>query len=193
MAGDMTNSEPTSNVLAEVEINQIADNLSRIPAGFLPFPLFRQVARLATMSIIEIVPYRIRDGRVEIWLTEHGVENQPWPELWPDTLHTPGTVIRPTDESYQDAIDRVLKDELQGVELAGVPEYVCNILHRNRRGLENAQVFVAEVLGNLAVGDFYPADSLPDNLMRCQHDFMPQAIEKIRQLSIAQLASTATR
>lgn len=179
MAGDMTNFEPTTNVLTEAETNQIADSLSRLPAGFLPFPIFRQIARLATMSIIEIVPYRIRDGRIEIWLVEHGDENQPWPELWPNTLHTPGTVVRPTDESHQDAIDRVLRDELQGVELAGEPEYVCNILHRNRRGLENAQVLVVEVVGELVVGDYYPIDKMPDNLMKCQLDFMPKAVDAI--------------
>ncbi len=168
--------------LTESEINQTAELLARIPAGFLPFPIFRQIARLAVFSIVEVVPLRIRDDQVEVLLLERGEEKQDWPELWPGILHTPGTVIRPTDElgSYKEAFRRILHDELHSVELAGEPEYVYNLLHHNKRGTESAQVFIAEVVGEPKVGAFYPADRLPNNIMLSQLDFIPRAVEEFK-------------
>ena len=175
-------SEPPAP-LSESEINQTAELLARIPAGFLPFPIFRQVARLAVFSIVEVVPMRVNaEGAVEVLLLKRGEEKQDWPELWPGILHTPGTVIRPTDElgSYAQAFRRILQDELHGVALAGEPQYVYNILHHNKRGTESAQVFIAEVTGEPEAGAFYPADHLPSNIMLSQLDFIPTAVKAFK-------------
>lgn len=179
----MTENSPNSAPLTESEINQAAELLARIPAGFLPFPIFRQVARLAVFSIVEVVPMRVRDGQVEVLLLKRGEEKQDWPELWPGILHTPGTVIRPTDElgSYKDAFHRILHGELYNIKLAGEPEYVYNLLHHNKRGTESAQVFIAEVIGEPEVGTFYPADRLPSNIMLSQLDFIPIAVKAFKQ------------
>ncbi len=176
-------SEPPAP-LSESEINQAAELLDRLPAGFLPFPIFRQVARLAVFSIIEIVPLRLNEaGDVEVLLLKRGEEKQDWPELWPGILHTPGTVLRPTDElgSYDAAFGRILHDELHDVELAGAPQYVYNLLHHNKRGTESAQVFIAEVVGEPKAGTFYPADRLPNNIMLSQLDFIPMAVKAFRE------------
>lgn len=185
IAADMTENSSTSAPLTESEINQTAELLARVPAGFLPFPIFRQVARLAVFSIVEVVPLRVRDGKVEILLLKRGEEKQDWPELWPGILHTPGTVIRPTDElgSYNEAFRRILHDELHDLELAGEPEYVYNLLHHNKRGTESAQVFIVEVVGEPEVGAFYPADRLPNNIMLSQLDFIPTAVAAFKQRS----------
>ena len=179
----MTEIPTTPAPLTESEINQTAELLTRIPAGFLPFPIFRQVARLAVFSIVEIVPLRVRDGQIEVLLLKRGEEKQDWPELWPGILHTPGTVIRPTDElgSYKEAFSRILQDELHGVELAGEPQYVYNLLHHNKRGTESAQVFIVEVVGEPAAGAFYPAGKLPTNIMLSQLDFIPTAVAAFKR------------
>jgi hypothetical protein len=98
-------------------------------------------------------------------------------------LHTPGTVIRPTDElgSYKQAFRRILHDELHDVELAGEPQYLCNILHHNKRGTESAQVFIAEVAGEPTTGAFYPADHLPTNIMLSQLDFIPTVVAAFKK------------
>lgn len=183
IAADMTENSPTSAPLTDPEINQTAELLARIPAGFLPFPVFRQVARLAVFSIVEVVPMRIRDGQVEVLLLKRGEEKQDWPELWPGILHTPGTVIRPTDElgSYKEAFRRILQDELHAVELVSEPGYVYNLLHHNKRGTESAQVFIVEVVGEPKVGAFYPADHLPNNIMLSQLDFIPTAVAAFKR------------
>jgi hypothetical protein len=180
----MTENSSNPAPLTESEINQTTELLARIPAGFLPFPVFRQVARLAVFSIVEVVPMRVRDGQVEVLLLKRGEEKQDWPELWPGILHTPGTVIRPTDKlgSYKDAFHRILQDELHGVELAGEPEYVYNLLHHNKRGTESAQVFMAEVVGEPKAGVFYSADRLPNNIMLSQLDFIPTAVAAFKRV-----------
>ncbi len=170
--------------LSESEIVQTAELLTRIPAGFLPFPIFRQVARLAVFSIVEVVPMRLNgNGEIEILLLERGEEKQDWPELWPGILHTPGTVIRPTDKlgSYAQAFHRILHEELHDVELASEPQYVYNILHHNKRGTESAQVFIAEVIGEPKAGAFYPAKHLPSNIMLSQLDFIPTAVAAFKK------------
>lgn len=170
--------------LSESEVNQTAELLARIPAGFLPFLVFRQVARLAVFSIVEVVPMRLSaDGQVEVLLLKRGEEKQDWPELWPGILHTPGTVIRPTDElgSYKQPFHRILHEELHDVELAEEPRYVYNILHHNKRGTESAQVFIAEVIGEPIAGTFYPADRLPSNIMLSQLDFIPTAVTAFKK------------
>jgi hypothetical protein len=180
----MKHTPETPAPLSESEINQTAELLARVPAGFLPFLIFRQVARLAVFSIIEIVPLRMdADGKVEVLLLKRGEEKQDWPELWPGILHTPGTVLRPTDELglYEAAFSRILHDELHGVELAGAPQYVYNILHHNKRGTESAQVFIVEVIGDPKIGAFYPADELPNTIMLSQLDFIPTAVRAFKE------------
>ena len=181
----MKHNSVTPAPLSESEINQTAALLERIPAGFLPFPIFRQIARLAVFSIVEVVPLRVApNGEIEILLLKRGEEKQDWPELWPGILHTPGTVIRPTDElgSYAQAFRRILHEELHDVELVGEPHYVYNILHHNKRGTESAQVFIAEVAGEPEAGKFYPADHLPSNIMLSQLDFIPTALAAFKKL-----------
>ncbi len=191
----MIKNTPIPAPLTVSEINQIADLLARIEQGFLPFPIFRQIARLAVFSIVEVVPMRLNaSGGVEVLLLKRGEEKQDWPELWPGILHTPGTVIRPTDElgSYKDAFARILHDELHDVRLAGEPIYIKNLLHHNKRGTESAQVFIAEVIDEPIVGEFYAADRLPSNIMLSQLDFIPAAVEAFRKFKgLAGVGSSA--
>jgi hypothetical protein len=180
----MKHTSETPAPLSDSEINQTAELLARVPAGFLPFPIFRQVARLAVFSIVEVVPMRVNaDGEVEVLLLKRGEDKQDWPELWPGILHTPGTVIRPTDElgSYAQAFRRILHDELHDVELAGEPMYIKNLLHENKRGTESAQVFMVEVIGEPQAGAFYSADHLPSNIMLSQLDFIPDAVKAFKR------------
>jgi hypothetical protein len=92
-------------------------------------------------------------------------------------LHTPGTVVRPTDEegSYASAFDRILRDELASVELAGEPKYVASVLHKVKRGMEDAKVFFVEVNGKPSKGVFYDVKVLPENIVDTQVNFIQTA------------------
>ncbi|HTE57607.1 MAG TPA: hypothetical protein VK694_02600 [Verrucomicrobiae bacterium] len=162
-----------ADVLTDADKQTLVELLQKLHPGFLPFEVFIEVARLVVLPIIEFVPLRTSEGRVEVLLLER--------DVWPFGLHTPGTVIRATDSTkrnYQ-AFDRIM-EELGGTEVA-LPHYVGSNLHSSQRGVEQAQIFWVEVLGKPKAGHFYPADNLPDNLMQSQENFIELAVKDFRK------------
>jgi len=161
------------------EQKQLVRLLNKLEPGFLPFEIFLGIARLVVLSIIEFVPLRLNpNGKVEVLLLPRGDDDP----IWPNQLHVPGTVIRPTDtegEMYL-AFERILRDELQGTKVSD-PHFVGSILHKSKRGTEQAQVFWVEVLESPRVGHFYKIDSLPENLMHSQLAFIKQAAENFQE------------
>ena len=153
--------------------------LKKLKPGFLPYPIFEQIARLTTLSIIEFVPLCKRpDGAVEVLLLERGHDDP----IWPDEVHTPGTVIRPgdTDANMFKAFKRITSDELKNTEITA-PHFVGTILHESKRGWEFAQVYWVEVLDAPKEGKFHPVNKLPDNLVESQYGFIAQAVENFSQ------------
>ena len=164
---------------SKTKTERLVELLKELEAGFLPYDVFVEVARLTVLSIIEFVPLRKNEkGEVEILLLSRG-EDDP---IWPNDLHVPGTVVRPTDNEGQVylAFERILNDELQGTNVSA-PHYVGNILHKSKRGTEQAQVFWVEVLGDPLIGHFYEIDSLPENTMHSQLDFIKQAAKNYQE------------
>jgi hypothetical protein len=166
--------EPTSE-----EIAAAARTLSRLRPGFLPLPIFLETTRLTVSSIVEVVPLRKRGDSVQVLLTKRDDDDPNWPGM----LHTPGTVVRPTDEegSYASAFGRILGGELASVELAGEPQYVNSILHKVKRGMEDAKVFFVEVNGEPTTGTFHDVTSLPENIVDTQIGFIQMAAEKFAE------------
>lgn len=164
--------------LSGEELNTLVRSLSKLQAGFLPYDVFIQVARLVALPIIEFVPLRHHEGQVEVLLLERGPDDP----IWPNTLHTPGTVIRATDTEKKIylAFRRILVDELKGTEVSN-PQYVGSILHKSRRGAEHAQIYWVEVTGLPKAGQFYPVDALPDNLIQSQLRFILEAVRSYQE------------
>lgn len=156
------------------EEKQLVELLSKLEPGFLPYGIFVQIARLVVMPIIEFVPLRLNKGSVEVLLLHRGKDDPIWPDEW----HTPGTVIRATDNQADiyKAFERIIKDELRGTQVSN-GHFVGTILHPSKRGVEHAQIFWVEVLGEPAVGEFYPADNLPVSLIESQRKFIGQAVK----------------
>lgn len=162
---------------------QLVALLTQLEPGFLPYEVFLQIARLATLSIVEFVPLRWRDGRVEVLL----LPRDPRYEHNPGELHTPGTVIRPTDIDSDEhlAFKRIQDEELQGIETSD-PIFVGSNLHRSWRGAEHAQIFWVEVLSEPGVGEFYPIDELPAKLMDSQLGFIKLAADNFKSATQSQ-------
>lgn len=162
----------------KTKTDQLVELLKELDAGFLPYDVFVEIARLTVLSIIEFVPLRKNaEGEVYILLLSRG-EDDP---IWPNEMHVPGTVIRPTDTEGKMylAFDRILKEELKGTKVS-VPHYVGSNLHRSKRGMEQAQIYWVEVLEEPKVGKFYIADKLPRQLMKSQTNFINLAIQNFR-------------
>lgn len=170
--------------LTSEEIDQLTGLLKKLEPGFQPFPIFEQIARLVVLPIIEFVPLRVNNsGGVEILLTE------PDDRLFSGILHTPGTVIRATDMDSEGlknwgAFNRILHDELLDT-LVGDPHYVGSIFHASKRGPEQAQVYWVKVVGNNKIGEFYPVDNLPANVMESQVSFIKMAADNFIRVETA--------
>lgn len=148
--------------------------LKELEAGFLPYEVFVQIARLVVLSIIEFVPLKMnKNNEVEVLLLRRE-KNDP---IWPGELHTPGTVVRPTDTegNMYLAFERILQDELSGTQVSA-PHYVGSSLHKSKRGMEQAQIYWIEVLREPKVGEFYGMNNLPAELMESQRKFISQAV-----------------
>lgn len=160
------------------EQTELTALLSRLEAGFLPFDIFVQIARLVVLSIIEFVPIRVYEGQLQVLLIGRDEDDT----IWPGSIHVPGAVIRPTDkqEKLNIVFDRIIKEELKGTKVSE-PVYVKNMFHESRRGMEQAQIFIVEVLAEPLVGKFYDIDHLPDNLMDSQVEFIMDAAKYYRE------------
>jgi hypothetical protein len=169
--------------LSDDETKIVADLLSKLEPGFLPFPIFHEVTRLTAMPIIEVVPLRRNDvGKVEILLLQRPSDDP----IWPNQLHVPGTVIRALD-SFESAFGRIMSKELNNLPTTEL-KFVKNIIHHSGRGMESSQVYWIEVRAKPTDGHFYDINDLPKTLVKSQMDFIPAAIDdyqKILQSSLA--------
>jgi hypothetical protein len=160
----------------EQKIIDLSNALRELEPGFLPYRLFEQIARLIALPILEFIPLRLMESGIEVLLIGRPDDDP----FWPGLLHTPGTVIRATDIAEADeqtnwpAFKRIGEDELHDTEI-GPPHYVGSLLHKSKRGAEQAQLYWVEVVGEPKVGTFYPVDALPIELMDSQVAFIIEA------------------
>ncbi|HEX7632809.1 MAG TPA: hypothetical protein VF401_00620 [Candidatus Saccharimonadales bacterium] len=162
------------------DIQTTAALLKKFESGFLPYPVFEQIARLVALPILEFIPLRSTDNSVQVLLIARPADDP----LWPGMLHTPGTVIRATDIGQPDAnwpaFQRIQHDELADTEISK-PQYVGSLLHQSKRGAEQAQLYWVEVMGEPKVGTFYDVDNLPEGLIASQRAFIKAAVDNFRQ------------
>jgi hypothetical protein len=156
------------------EYAEIASQLAKLQPGFLPFDIFQQVARLSTLSIVEIVPLRTNaKGNVEVLLLEREADDP----IFAGQLHTPGCVVLSTDTpgSFESAFRRLIHGELGGIRTTE-PAYVTQLLHHSGRGMESSHIYWVNVEDDPLVGEFYEVNHLPDQFMKSQRDFLFQAV-----------------
>lgn len=162
------------------DIKVLTDLLSKLEPGFLPYPIFEQVARLVALPIVEFIPLRFKDQAVEVLLIKRDADDQ----YWPNMLHTPGTVIRATDLSEDEdnypAFKRIIHDELKDTKV-GPPHYVGSILHTSKRGVEQAQLYWIELLEEPKVGSIFKASELPEQLIDSQTKFIKEAVRNFSE------------
>lgn len=159
----------------ENEISQTTDLLKKLEPGFQPYPIFEQIARLIALPVVELIPLRLHDGAVQVLLIQRAPDDPYWPNLW----HTPGTIVRATDlpngqGTNWPAFERLFHDELKGTKV-GDPQFVGSLLHKSKRGVEQAQIYWVEVKDEPPVGTFYPIDSLPLSVIESQKAFIQEA------------------
>jgi ADP-ribose pyrophosphatase YjhB (NUDIX family) len=157
--------------LTKDEIQQAADLLSRIKVGYIPEPIFLEIARISASAILEIVPLRKVSDKVEVLLTKRPDEDPNWPGM----LHTPGTVIRSND-TLDSAYERILEKEIL-ITIKPKLHFVESILHQVTRGNELAAVYYIDLTNiEIPTGEYFSSDSLPDSIVDTQIEFIKNAV-----------------
>lgn len=155
------------------DITNLVALLQYLEPGFYPYVLFKALCRLVAVPIVELVPLRqTQNGTIEVLLLERSEDD----DIWPNEVHTPGTVVRATDAGagIDGVFRRIIQDELGGLKLT-TPEFVTSLLHESKRSTEQAEVYWAEVLEGPKQGYFCSVNNLPKNIIDSQRTFIALA------------------
>lgn len=145
--------------MTQEDINALAEDLKKIPQGYIPEPVFSEVARIAVLSAVEFIPFRKNKGAVEVLLFRRSPDDQ----FWPNALHTPGTVIRASDSTFEDVFNRLFDEELYSQTLPVA--FIGNELTLNNRGRAILFKYIIDVTNIPTAGTFYNINSLPEDLL----------------------------
>jgi hypothetical protein len=151
--------------------------LNECEPGALPPDVFEAVARVAVYPAVEFIPLRKVEDRIEVLLFERPVDDH----VWPSKLHTPGTILRPTDITYQDAFNRLYEDELMMVETLK-PIFLGAELSHNHRGRCMLLEHLVIVTGTPRLGRFYDIDHLPSEFIQEQYPSLLRAVAAYRKM-----------
>ena len=157
---------------------ELAAQLNGYEPGFLPEPLFVSIARLAVLTAVECIPLRrAADGTIEVLLFKRP-DTDP---IWPGMLHTPGTVVRPSDATLEDSFKRLFKDEL-GNQQTYIPLFIGTDLIHHKRGGTVTLEHLLRVDQALGEGKFYDVDNIPDHFISQQRPMVQRAVERFKVL-----------
>jgi hypothetical protein len=160
-------------MLMNADINEITvvAALQEFEPGNLPPRLFEAVARIAVYPAVEFIPLRERNGKVEVLLFQRPDDDIQWPAMW----HTPGTILRPTDQTYRDVFQRLLDDELRGTHV-DEPIFMGAELSHNLRGRCVLLEHLLVVRGEPCAGKFFTIDNLPSKFIEDQRASLERAV-----------------
>jgi len=161
------------------EVAVAAEIISRLPKGYLPFPLFVAVTSKVVTPTLELVILHEIDGVMHVVLTRRPDDDTYWPGEW----HVPGTVIRSTDTvgTFESCFERIIHDELKGSVEISTPEFVGVKFWDIKRGREVDQIFCVNAASVAELPDdirLFPLDALPSNLMEHHNEIIAAVIGK---------------
>lgn len=158
--------------LTPEEIDTTMALLEKLEPGLLPEPIFIALSRLVVMVAVEFLVLRKTGAGVEILLTQRP-DNDP---IWPGKWHSPGTIIRPTDDSLQSCFDRLYKDELGGMDSLS-PRPIGISYGAGDRGTGLTMEYVLDASeADVPTGQFFSLDNLPENYIQEQLPMWKRAI-----------------
>ena len=161
--------------MGQENINLVASELKSLPQGLIPLPIFNEIARLAALTAIEFIPFRKNDESVEVLLFRRPADDS----FWPGLLHTPGTILRSSDTSFDDAYTRLFNDELKCKPLS--VKFIDNELILNERGRVLLFKYLVDVTNIATGGDFYDVTALPDDVLPQHRDMMLEAVKQFKR------------
>lgn len=162
--------------MTDQETQQLIELLEKVPAGYLPEGVFVNIARLAVLTAIEFVPLRYNQGKIEVLLLPRPSTDP----IWPNLLHTPGTILRSTDNSFEDAFKRLCEEEI-GVTGNHKIIFTQNSIDKGQRGsavlFEHILIMDEPPLN----GKFYDVQNLPENVIPEMKDLIYRAAKQFEK------------
>ncbi len=153
------------------------DLIQTYEPGNIPPAIFEAIARITVYPAVEFIPLRMTGGSPQVLL----FERPPDDIMWPAMLHTPGTVLRPTDKSLDDVLKRLYKDELDYIKI-GKTIFLGPQLDINKRGRVLYLEYLLIIESNPKTGKFYYVDNLPDNFIKEQMPSLNRAVKAFRDM-----------
>jgi hypothetical protein len=139
---------------------------------------FNAVAKGFALTAIETVVLCHHDGHVQVLLTRRSKHDTI--PAWRGKWHSPGSMLRASDRSYEDAFERTQANELRA-RFSRKPRFAGTCFHHHERGAEIALVFVCELEGEPAIGCYYDVDELPDDLISHHRVVIQTAVDHYDQ------------
>lgn len=158
-------------------IDRLAQQLSRLPENYLPTPVFNAVARVVVLTAIEFIPLINEGGLIKVWLSARKAND----EFWPNKLHTPGTILRPSDSTFQDAFQRLFDDEL-GIPPVDISYFATDIM-KHVRGRTVAMQYVVPLTDSPEGGHLYDVDTLPETIVKEQIPMIEAAVSHFKRMN----------
>lgn len=164
---------PPTEGLTLSEDRELTALLSKWTGGRISTPIFTELARMIPQAIVEVVVFRMNEGKLETLLI-------PRPEddiVWPGMFHTPGAALRTSDFYRVDnnplngPFERIQRGEL-GAEFKESPTFAGRLHRLGGRGPEVAEVYIAELPDEANSQQnhiWYPVEDLGNNSKFIQH------------------------
>ncbi len=149
---------------------EIVKFLKTYKPGSLPASIFYEYSRLFYMIAADIVVFN-KNGWI---LLTKRAKNDPF---WPNALHIPGKIVIGSDKNYDQAVKRVIANELPGVVVTK-PVLVGSSCIINKRGKIENKIFIAKLIKNNGY-KFYNPKNLPKNTLEEVPGTLNVAVSKI--------------
>lgn len=158
--------------LTEEEDKLLIQLLSKVD-GYLSRELFSVVVNKFVTSGVETVILQKKNDTTEILLIRRDQDDP----VWPNMLHSPGSVLRSYDLTYNDAFTRIENDEIH-TRFIKTPQLIAVNHSKSKRGMENSMIFICQIDENSNhTGSFYNVDDLPKDLIQEQIKFIKFAVK----------------
>lgn len=145
------------------ETTQLVKLLKKVESGFLPQDVFIQIARLATLTTIELIAFWHKRSVIKVFLSQRPIHDDFWPKMW----HIPGSILRPTDKKmcYHDALQRIIIDELANTQFLIGPSHFRNDFRKEARGSIHALQHWGVLKEVPRTGRLFALDNLPKEIV----------------------------
>jgi hypothetical protein len=164
------------------EILNASGVLNRLIPGYQPEEIFKAICRIVATPVIEVVPLRLNVRGLEVLMLQRGSHDSYWPNMW----HGPGTVLRVTDRpgtEFEDAFERILKDELKNPNLVSGPTWFESGLIGGLRGMSSYSGFWVQLdpfASPPEKGRFFRTERLPLEIIEGHAGLIDSAVRNFR-------------